>query len=274
MSKPLSIKKIPPCLLPPLLLALLLQGCGSKEVPIYSPPPSIPAKTSPAKPSPDRGWISPTQRPYTINGKTYYPIPSAYGYVESGIASWYGPQFHGKNTSCGETYDMHGLTAAHKILPMHTLVLVKNLENGREIVLRVNDRGPFVKDRVIDLSLGAAKALGVSGPGTAKVLVTAMGEAERSTVGGRSGERFVPYRNFTEGEFFVQIGAFTREENAERLKRAMVSQGKKALSQVYDLADGSRYYRVQVWAGTSLEEARRAEGQWEESYPGAFIIAR
>jgi len=254
-----------------LLLALILPGCGTKEVRSYPPSPRA---SLPTRPTSDRVRIPPTQRPYTIEGKTYYPIPSAYGYVESGIASWYGPQFHGKNTSCGETYDMHGLTAAHKILPMHTRVLVKNLENGREIVLRVNDRGPFVKDRVIDLSLGAAKTLGVSGPGTARVQITALGEAVPPAVGSRSQERFVPYRNFTEGEFFVQIGAFSRKENADRLRGEIVGRGKKAVSQVYDLADGSRYYRVQVWAGTTLDEARRAEQGWEGRYPGAFVIAR
>lgn len=261
-----------PLFLSPLFLALLLPGCGSKEVRRYprATPPSV---SRPSMAIPDRDQIPRTQRPYTIAGKTYYPIPSAYGYVESGIASWYGPQFHGKKTSCGESYDMHGLTAAHKILPMHTRVLVKNLDNNREIVLRINDRGPFVKDRVIDLSFGAAKALGVAGPGTARVLVTAMGEAEGGAVGEGQG-RFVPYGNFREGEFFVQIGAFTNKTNADRLLRQIQGQGRKAVSQVYDLDDGSRYYRVQVWGGRTLEQARRAEQQWEARFPEAFVIAR
>lgn len=261
-------------LLLPLPITVVLPGCGPKSLPGYPPErASVPAKPLPSLPM-DRNRIPPTQRPYTIDGKTYYPIPSAYGYVESGIASWYGPQFHGKKTSCGEDYDMNGFTAAHKILPMHTRVLVKNLDNGKEIVLRVNDRGPFVKDRVIDLSLGAAKALGVAGPGTARVLVTALGEAERSVAGGQSHERFVPYQDFREGEFFVQIGAFTNKVNADRLQKEMLGQGKKAISQVYDLADGSRFYRVQVWAGRTLDQARNAEQDWEARYPEAFVIAR
>ena len=258
-----------PMILLPILLTLPLQGCGTKASRGYAPRESVAPRSSQ-----DRTRIPPTQRPYTIYGKTYYPIPSAYGYVETGIASWYGPQFHGKKTSCGETYDMHGLTAAHKILPMNTHVAVKNLKNGKEIVLRVNDRGPFVKDRIIDLSLSAAKALGVDGPGTAKVMVTALGEAERTITDGRSQERFVPYRSLTEGEFYVQIGAFANKENAERLKEALLGQGNKAISQVYDQDDGSRYYRVQVWAGRTLDKARAAELSWEDRYPDAFVIAR
>lgn len=265
-------KPTPALLILPLFLSLALQGCGSKEVRRY-PQASRPSSPAPSMSVPDRNRIPPTQRPYTIAGKTYYPIPSAYGFEEAGIASWYGPQFHGKKTSCGEEYDMHGLTAAHKILPMHTRVLVKNLDNKREIVLRINDRGPFVKDRVIDLSLGAAKALGVAGPGTARVLVTAMGEAEVG-LGGQGPGRFVPFGNFREGEFLVQIGAFTNKVNADRLQREIQGQGRKAVSQVYELGDGSRYYRVQVWAGRTLDQARRAEQQLEAHFPGAFVIAR
>lgn len=241
-----------------------------RSYPQKAAPPAAPT----SRPLADRNRIPPTQRPYSINGRTYYPIPSAYGFEERGVASWYGPQFHGKKTSNGETYNMYGLTAAHKILPMNTHVLVKNLECGREIVLRVNDRGPFAKDRIIDLSLGAAQALGVDGPGTARVQVTALGEAERTMAGGKVQERFMAYQNFNEGEFFVQIGAFTNKENAERLQGAVAGQGSKAVSEVYDHGDGSRYYRVQVWAGRTLDEAKKIEQSWGKSYPGAFVIAK
>lgn len=263
----------------PVSLVMLLQGCGTKIIRGYPPsgPSSIrriPPDRGVRVPIPDRGRIPPTQRPYTIAGKTYYPIPSAYGYEEIGIASWYGPNFHGKTTSCGETYNMLGLTAAHKILPMNTHILVKNLENGKEVVLRVNDRGPFAKDRIVDLSLGAARALGVDGPGTAQVKVTALGEVELEMANGQGEERFVRYQNFNEGEFYVQIGAFTNKRNADHLAGRMVVQGQKAVSQVYDHGDGCRYYRVQVWAGRTLDQAKTAEQSWEQRYPGAFVIAR
>lgn len=256
-------------------VAAMLHGCASRVPYSYSPQQQRESLPSLQRKVPLRSsYIPPTQRPYTIEGKTYYPMPSAYGYEEIGMASWYGPQFHGRKTSNGETYDMQGLTAAHKVLPMNTRVLVKNLTNGKEIVLRVNDRGPFVKERVIDLSLGAARALGVDGPGTAKVRVTALGEAERTMVGGQIRDQFVSARNLNEGDFYVQIGAFTNRENAYRLKDVMVRQGSKAIAQVYDQSDGTRYYRVQVWAGCSLDGAKADEQNWERRYPGAFVIAR
>ncbi len=111
---------------------------------------------------------------YVVFGRTYYPKPSSRGYVERGIASWYGPKFHGRKTSSGEPYDMHGVTAAHKTLPLPTYALVTNLENGRNLIVRINDRGPFVGERIIDLSYAAAKALDMDRQGTAMVQVTSI----------------------------------------------------------------------------------------------------
>jgi rare lipoprotein A len=112
-------------------------------------------------------------KPYKISGKWYQPLPYARGYRERGLASWYGKKFHGRKTANGETYNMYGISAAHKTLPLGTYVTVKNLDNGKTLVVRINDRGPFVKGRIIDLSYGAAKKLGVVGPGTARVDVLA-----------------------------------------------------------------------------------------------------
>ena len=109
-----------------------------------------------------------TQKPYVINNKRYYPIPSAEGYIENGIASWYGGKFHGRKTSNGETYDMHSMTAAHKTLPMNTTLLIKNLDNGKSTVVRINDRGPFVQGRIVDLSFKAAQSLGIAQKGIAR----------------------------------------------------------------------------------------------------------
>ena len=109
--------------------------------------------------------------PYTVFGKQYYPIPDARRYQAVGPASWYGTKFHGQATANGETYDLYGMTAAHKTLPLPSYVRVTNLENGKTAVLRVNDRGPFYSDRIIDLSFAAAKKLGYAESGTAQVKV-------------------------------------------------------------------------------------------------------
>ena len=132
------------------LLALTLCisfGCGTKPTTISRQPPD-----KATKPSKKKFTGKGTQRPYVINGITYIPIPTAQGYEEQGKASWYGEPFHGRKTANGETYNMYGDTAAHKTLPMDTVLLVKNLENDKSTVVRINDRGPFVQERIIDLT--------------------------------------------------------------------------------------------------------------------------
>ena len=109
--------------------------------------------------------------PYTVAGTTYYPLESAKGFTETGVASWYGGKFHGRKTASGERYNQNKMTAAHKTLPFGTKVYVKNLENGKSAVVRINDRGPFKKGRVIDLSKAAAKKLDITKTGTAKVRI-------------------------------------------------------------------------------------------------------
>jgi len=113
---------------------------------------------------------------YAVNGKIYCPMKRVQpGFSIQGPASWYGPGYHGRKTASGEVYNMHALTAAHKTLPLNTIVRVTNLINGRDVVVRVNDRGPFVGDRVVDLSFGAAKQIGMVRPGTAPVRVAVIG---------------------------------------------------------------------------------------------------
>ncbi|MDR1037675.1 MAG: septal ring lytic transglycosylase RlpA family protein [Deltaproteobacteria bacterium] len=111
---------------------------------------------------------------YVINGKRYYILATAEGYKEKGLASWYGEPFHGRKTASGEVYDMNEVTAAHKTLPLHSWVEVVNTETRQKLLLRINDRGPFVDGRIIDLSKAAAKMIGVYRPGTAKVVVVAV----------------------------------------------------------------------------------------------------
>lgn len=152
-----------------LLVGLALAGCGG------SPKRGIDLGDVPgAKPRAEPKARYGNMKSYVVFGKTYYPKSTSRGHVERGIASWYGPKFHGKKTSSGERYDMHQWTAAHKTLPLPTYALVTNLENGRNLIVKVNDRGPFVGDRIIDLSYAAAKELGVDQKGTAMVEVTSI----------------------------------------------------------------------------------------------------
>ncbi len=130
-------------------------------------------------PSPTAGGIYKIGNPYQIAGAWYYPAVD-YDYDETGIASWYGPDFHGKITANGEPYDMNEMTAAHRTLPMPSVVQVTNLENGRSVTVRVNDRGPFARGRIIDLSRRAAQLLGVDKPGTAKVRVQILAQESRT----------------------------------------------------------------------------------------------
>ncbi|KAA8700992.1 MULTISPECIES: septal ring lytic transglycosylase RlpA family protein [Pseudomonas] len=116
--------------------------------------------------------------PYTVLGKTYFPLQESKNYVQSGTASWYGTKFHGQNTANGEVYDLYGMSAAHKTLPLPAYVRVTNLDNNRTVILRVNDRGPFYSDRIIDLSYAAAKKLGYAETGTARVKVEGIDPAQ------------------------------------------------------------------------------------------------
>jgi len=210
----------------------------------------------------------PTQRPYSINNQVYYPIPSSYGFNQSGIASWYGPHFHGRPTSSGEIYDMHGMTAAHKTLPMNTMLLVKNLENDREIVVRVNDRGPFVQGRIIDLTHTGAQKLGILGNGTARVQIVALGE-----VGKNEQQIREQASHFYEGEYFVQIGSFTNPNNAARLQNRFLKAGHQTQVQKYQDGDDI-FYRVQVFVGRHLQAAEQARIILEKrGYRNAFVIA-
>lgn len=218
-----------------------------------------------------KGRLAATQRPYKINNHTYYPIPSADGYVESGIASWYGSDFHGRRTSNGEIYDMHEITAAHKLLPMQTMLLVQNLENGKQTIVRVNDRGPFIQGRIIDLSYGSAIKIGLIPSGIARVKITALGEGKKTS----SGEIiFTKHVNLRTGEYFVQIGSFLQKHNAIKLQdKFRKARHNAVITQAQ--VKGKLFYRVQVYVGKTLNGARRSEESLlAKGYRGAFILAR
>jgi rare lipoprotein A len=172
-------------------LCLALSGCTLVGYPAGGPtasPDPIRAGAGPRITAEVRDDPEPvsTGRSYVVFGEEYRVLESSRGYAEEGLASWYGEKFHGRPTASGETYDMHGLSAAHRTLPLHTWVEVTNLENGRSLVLRVNDRGPFAHTdrRILDLSYAAAQELGVVATGTARVRVRALEASEVSSTPG------------------------------------------------------------------------------------------
>lgn len=152
---------------------------------------------------------------YIVMGKRYHVLDSSQGYVERGIASWYGKKFHGLRTSSGDPYDMYAMSAAHKHLPLPTYVKVANLENNRSIVVRVNDRGPFHDNRIIDLSYAAAKKLGIVAKGTGLVEVRAIDARQKESP---SPIHEHPLRNAQKPEVYIQLGAFSSRRNAEMLR--------------------------------------------------------
>ena len=217
-----------------ILCLFTIWGCGY---------PSVPGPTSGQKTG-----TSGTLKPYKINGKTYYPLAHAGGFVQKGMASWYGNKFHGRKTANGETYNMYAMTAAHKTLPINTWVQVTNMNNKRQIVVRINDRGPFVRGRIIDLSYTGAKKLGVLGPGTAPVRVVALGKND----GGKS-KTYTPV-DFWKGNFTVQVGAFSVPANAGRYRAKLSARYENAHITTYNDSRGT-FYRVRVGKFTQLKDA-------------------
>jgi rare lipoprotein A len=187
---------------------------------------------------------------YEVLGKRYHVLPTSAGYVQRGIASWYGRDFHGLATSSGEIYNMHAMTAAHTTLPLPTWVEVTNLANGKRVVVKVNDRGPFVDDRLIDLSYAAATALDVVGPGTARVEVRAVApplDAYRSGATVAAAPAPVEQGAAPAERMFLQIGAFSEAENAERLVARLRASGFANSTVVSEPSDRRGLHRV--WLG-------------------------
>ena len=152
--------------------SFLFTGCSTKQTYDYN---SYRKDTGDKSINNSEAMHRATMRPYNVFGIRYYPFVANVGDKFDGIASWYGPDFHSKKTSNGEIYDMYDMTAAHKTLPMNTVVKVDNLDNGKSVIVRINDRGPFVRGRIIDLSNKAARDIEMVGKGTAKVNITVLG---------------------------------------------------------------------------------------------------
>ena len=204
------------------LLALVLAGCAKKKPRVSAPPP------------PPRVFL---------------------GATEEGVASWYGHPYHGRATTSSEIYDMEQMTAAHRTLPLGTRVRVENLANGREVEVRINDRGPFVENRVLDLSRAAARKIQMLGPGTARVRLRIVGLPDQ----------VVP------GFFAVQVGSFKSRENAERLRASLARQHGSAILREYDSPRGL-FYRVLVGHERDQAGAEELAARLRNVNAAAFVV--
>lgn len=180
---------------------------------------------------------------YVVNGQRYFVLASADGYRERGVASWYGSKFHGRNTSSGEVYDMYQASAAHRSLPLPSYARVTNLANGRSLIVRINDRGPFVDNRLIDLSYGAANELDMIDAGTAFVEVQVVTPDDWQAV--PAAEIDVETRDIP-GSLYVQVGAFSELANANRQRAFLLQSGIEDVVIRDDHRNGKPLYRVRI----------------------------
>ncbi|QBQ53298.1 septal ring lytic transglycosylase RlpA family protein [Nitrosococcus wardiae] len=200
---------------------------------------------------------------YEVNGQRYYTLRSSRGYRKKGIASWYGSKFHGRRTSSGEIYNMYGMTAAHRSLPLPSYVVVTNLSNQRQVVLRVNDRGPFHSDRIIDLSYAAAVKLGLARQGTGLVEVRSI---EPRSLPGRKG-------GIAEREIYLQIGAFQSRRHAERLQKRLQAVLDTGVNVSPTPAQQVPFYRVRIGPLANVEKLDNlAKRLAELGYPDHIIV--
>ena len=211
---------------------------------------------------------------YVVLGKRYHVMKESTGYVERGIASWYGRKFHGRKTSNGETYNMYAMTAAHKTLPIPAYVQVTNLDNGKRVVVRVNDRGPFHDNRIIDLSYTAATKLDIVGNGTGRVEVRALEPGEPMPPTTRVATTTPPASASTpttpeaatsaasnKTTLYLQLGSFISMHNAESLRARLTLNNVNGASIQQTSVDSKRIYRVRVGPLKSVEEADRIAAQ-------------
>jgi peptidoglycan lytic transglycosylase len=227
-------------------VALLTAGCAGKRPVASHPPPTSQPSPPPAESAggaASNPATPPASAPHPGKHSKTPPAPAPVGYSEEGNASWYGVPFNGRRASNGEIYDMNKLTAAHRTLPFETVVRVTNLNNGKTTTVRITDRGPFVDNRIIDLSQAAAREIESIGPGVVPVRLEVLGNVDVSA-----------------GFFTVQVGAFRERGNAERLRERLSASYSPIFIQQYDAADSS-FYRVRVGKISGEEAAQQYADQ-------------
>jgi rare lipoprotein A len=254
-------------------LVLALAACSTSLPKVISqkdgaPRTRVDARTLPdITPEPVVRTNAGNKSPYTVLGKTYEVLPSSHGFVEEGTASWYGRKFHGRPTSNGERFDMYGMTAAHKSLPIPTYVEVTNLENGQKAVLRVNDRGPFHSQRNIDLSWGAAAKLGFADQGTARVRIVALDPDDPHATLARLNEprrpenvpqvEMIPPEYALDEDSYYQVALMTQRQGADVMAEEVEAYTKFPVTIAEDFFDAKKHYRVLIGPLVDRREANQ-----------------
>lgn len=276
------------------VLTALAAGCSGKPAPRPdAAPPSPPSPYYSDDRPPERLPVDPDSvadavprheplsatgnRPYTALGKRYHPLASAAGYVKRGTASWYGRKFHGRRTSSGEPYDMFAMTAAHPVLPLPSYVRVTNLDNGKSVVVRVNDRGPFLHGRIIDLSYMAAHKLGIAGPGTGRVEVRVLqpdGPAQSVVPENAGAGRATPPALSAGQRIMIQVGAYSRHANANQVRERLEQAGYRVAVRYGAQGGEAPLYRVQVGPFASHDAARASRQKLEAMlrFPVTLVV--
>jgi rare lipoprotein A len=248
---------------------ILFTACAKKKR--YVRPVTYPPKKLIVLPAKSK---DPKLRPYVINGERYYPLPDSDGFVQTGKASWYGKKFHGRPTASGERYNMYKESAAHKTLPLGTHVRVLNLSNKKQIIVRINDRGPFVKGRIIDLSYAAARKIGMIGPGVAPVRIVALGRQVGKLKSPQGIKPVVEIRDLNLGDFTVQVGAFKNQNNALKLADRLKVIFDYVDVSVHDDRGEGTLYKVRVSKSKTLTRAGEIEKRLEAlGFDKAFIVS-
>jgi len=235
-----------------LVWALTVSGCAAPTLkPMHTVEPETPVSVEarPAETAPET--------PYGVESETHHPLQKASEFHQEGLASWYGKKFHGRLTASQEVYNMNALTAAHKTLPFNTRVKVVNLDNGREVVVRINDRGPFAKDRIIDLSYQAGQEIGMLKQGMARVRLSILNAPSKTKASGRTGKSYT-----------VQLGVFKNQENARQASQKIEDGRIQTFSR-----EDIQLHRVVAGSFPTLEKAvERMEEIQGQGSKDAFII--
>lgn len=238
---------------------LFLSACGSVSI-APSSNDSAPAKQVDVSTIPD---AVPKNEPrsrygnpksYVVFDKRYYVMQSSKGFVEKGIASWYGTKFHGRRTSSGEPYDMYAMTAAHKRLPLPTYVEVTHLKNGRKVIVKVNDRGPFHEGRIIDLSYAAARKLGIAGSGTGPVEIRTINTGDMDL---DTSSVVLPQARHGEGKIHVQVAAYSVANSAEEIAGDLRDKHFNSVRVNVIESAGKKLYRVRIGPIPNIDLAYR-----------------